>query len=365
MQVVREIATATLGRDPGPLSAVASSSHQVYVSPDVVVKIIDVAAHARLDREIALAPDLPAGLTAPLLGSGLWPLGTREVRYACYARVPGTAPGIGMPGVNRVTAQLLAADAVRRLGALHGWTPSDPAERTLREPLDHGGFAGRAALLAEIDRLAALNRDGAVPRRQLDGLMAIADRAPLAAQTVVPVHADCHWGNWLAREGTVTALLDFEWARFGEPADDWFFLARFSGPHLEIVLDVIANATATPQETLRAQCEVREAAHLASDLRSGLERPGPRAGLIADRLRALEELVVGRHWWRSSRAVPRMPRQIKPVLSNGSGRLHPATIPCRWRSRHTVGGAALPRRPPGRLGNKLGLLLGRGWWELS
>jgi hypothetical protein len=303
MRVVREIATAALGRDPGPLAAVASGSHQVYVGPDVVVKIIDVAAHSRLDREIALAADLPAGLTAPLLGSGLRRLGTREVRYACYARVPGTAPGMGLPGVDRATAELLAAGAVRRLGALHGWTPPDSADRTLREPLDHGGFAGRAALLAEIDSLGALNRDGTVPRRLLDGLTTIADRAPLAAQTVVPVHADCHWGNWLARDRSVTALLDFEWARFGEPADDWFFLARFSGPHVKTVLDVIVNATATPQETLRAQCEVREAAHLASDLRSGLERPGPRAGMIADRLRALEELVVRDYWWRSGRAA--------------------------------------------------------------
>ena len=310
MRVVREIATAVLGRNPGPMAAVASSSHRVYVGPDVVVKIIDVAAHSRLDREIALAPDLPAGLTAPLLGSGRWPSETREVRYACYARVPGTAPGMGLPGVDRATAQELAGDAVGRLRALHRWTPSGPAERTLRESLDHGGFTGRAALLAEIDRLTAVNRDRTVPRHLLDGLLAVADRAPLAAQTVVPVHADCHWGNWLADGRSVTALLDFEWARFGEPADDWFFLARFSGPHVEIVLDVIANATAIPQETLRAQCEVREAAHLASDLRSGLERPGPRAGLIADRLRALEDLVVGHYWWRG---------KIKPVLSNGPG----------------------------------------------
>jgi hypothetical protein len=68
-RLVREIATAALGRDPGPLTAVASDSHQVYVGPDVVVKVIDVTAHARLDREIALATDLPAGLTAPLLAS--------------------------------------------------------------------------------------------------------------------------------------------------------------------------------------------------------------------------------------------------------------------------------------------------------
>src|SRR5580692_3097483 len=119
----RAIVAEALGRDPGPMTAGESISHHVYVGPDVVVKIIDADGHSRLDREIALAPHLPAGLTARLLGSGLYQLGTREVRYACYDRVPGTAPGMGMPGVDRVTARLLAEEAVRRLGRLHSWTP--------------------------------------------------------------------------------------------------------------------------------------------------------------------------------------------------------------------------------------------------
>jgi hypothetical protein len=89
----REIAVAALGRDPGPMAAAESSSHHVFVSSDVVVKVIDDAGHSRLGREIALVPCLPAGLTATLLGSGLHRLGTRDVRYACYARVPGAAPG--------------------------------------------------------------------------------------------------------------------------------------------------------------------------------------------------------------------------------------------------------------------------------
>ena len=297
----REIAAAALGRDPGPMAAVQSSSHQVYVSSDVVVKIIDAVGHSRLDRETALAPHLPAGLTAPFLGSGRRRLGTRDVRYACYARVPGAAPGIGMPGVGGVTARLLAAGAVQRLGGLHSWVPADRARQTLEEPLDHGGFVSQAALCAGIENLAALDRDAIVSRPLLDGLTAVAEHAPLHARAVVPVHADCHWGNWLARDRSVTALLDFEWARFGEPADDWFFLARFSGPHMETVLDVIARATATPAETLRAQCEVRDAAYLASDLLVALERPGFPDRMAADRLRALEELIVGRYWWRHTR----------------------------------------------------------------
>lgn len=297
----RAIAVAALGRDPGPMATAESSSHHVYVGSDVVVKVIDAAGHSRLNREVALAAHLPAGLTAPLLGSGFHRLERREVRYACYARVPGTAPGMGMPGVDGATARRLAEEAVQRLDALHSWKPAGHAEQTLRETLDHGGFVSQAALLAEAEKLAALDRHGTIPGRLLDGLMAIAERAPLHARTVVPVHADCHWDNWLAHDRSVTALLDFEWARFGEPVDDWFFLARFSGPHMETVLDVIAGATTTSLETLRAECEVREATYLASDLRIALEHPDAYTQMAAGRLRALEELIVGRYWWRHAR----------------------------------------------------------------
>jgi hypothetical protein len=294
----RDIAAAVLGRDPGPMAAADSDSHHVFVGRDVVVKVIDAARHSRLDREVALAPHLPAGLTAPLLASGLWQSGAPEVRYACYARARGTTPGMGMPGVDGATACLLAEQAVQRLGELHGWMPAGHAEQTLREPLDHGGFVGRAALLADIDNVAALDQGTLVSARLLSGLTGIAERAPLRARVTVPVHADCHWGNWLACDRNVTALLDFEWARFGEPADDWFFLIRFSGRHREAVLDVIARATATAEETLRAECEVREASHLASDIRIGLKRPGAPSPTTVDRLNALDDLIIGRSWWR-------------------------------------------------------------------
>ncbi|WP_326810855.1 hypothetical protein OIE62_25870 [Streptomyces scopuliridis] len=283
------------------MTTVESSSHHVYVNSDTVVKIIDAAGHSRLDREIALAPHLPTGLTAPLLDSGLHRLGTREVRYACYTRVPGAAPGMGMHGVDGLTARLLAEEAVQRLHRLHNWMPAGHAEQTLREPLEHGGFVSQAALLAEVENLAALDRHGIIPRQLLDGLTAIAERAPLHARAVVPVHADCHWGNWLACDRSVTALLDFEWARFGEPVDDWFFLARFSGPHMETVLDVIARATATSLEVLRAECEIREATYLASDLRLAFEHPDAHGRMVVDRLRELKELIVGRYWWRHTR----------------------------------------------------------------
>lgn len=300
-ETARAIVPATSGRDPGPMATAGSGSHHVYVGSDIVVKVIDAAGHSRLDGEVALAPHLPTGLTAPLLGSGLHRLGTREFRYACYSRVPGTAPGTGMPGVDGATARLLAEQAVQRLGTLHSWTPVDHAERILAEAVDDGGFVSRAALVDEIENLAALDRDGIVPRRVIDGLAAMAERAPLRARAAVPVHADCHWGNWLAHDRSVTALLDFEWARFGDPIDDWFFLARFSGPHLQAVLDVIVRVTATSPEALRAECEIREAAYLATDLRAALNRPGTPSAVALGKLRDLDELVVGRLWWRQAR----------------------------------------------------------------
>lgn len=243
-------------------------------------------------------PHLPVGLTAPLLSSGVQRTGRRHVRYACYARVPGTAPGMGMPGVDSATARLLTGEAIRRLDGMHSWVPTGQAKQTLEETLDHGGFVGQVPLFAEIENLAVGDRGGIVPRHLLDGLRAIAERDSSPPRAAVPVHADCHWGNWLAHDRRVTALLDFEWARFGEPLDDWFFLIRFSGLHKETVLDVIALATATPEEVLRAGCEIREAAYLASDLRIALERGEASGRMAAERLLALDELVVGRSWWR-------------------------------------------------------------------
>jgi HEPN domain-containing protein len=68
----------------------------------------------------------------------------------------------------------------------------------------------------------------------------------------------------------------------------------------EAVLDVITRAVATSPETLRAECEVREAAYLVSGLCIALERPSAHTRMAAERLHALEELIIGRYWWRSN-----------------------------------------------------------------
>jgi aminoglycoside phosphotransferase (APT) family kinase protein len=159
---------------------------------------------------------------------------------------------------------------------------------------------GRAALIENVERIAAAGADSVVSPALLDGLMAIAQRAPLRARADVPVHADCDWGNWLVQDQQVTALLDFERARLGDPADDWVLLATTGGPHLEIVLNVIAEATMTKLDELRAECELRSAAFIAEDLRSALEQADVPMW-TARRVRDLERLVIKRRWWSHNR----------------------------------------------------------------
>lgn len=293
--LARAIGERVLGHDPGPVAAVESQSSQVFVGSDIVVKL---AEHSRLDREVRLAASVPSGLTPTLLGSGIQTFEERQVQFACYRRAAGVALGMGLPGVDANTARSLAAQAVQRLDLLHDWRPPDDVAQILRQPLNHGGFASQGGLLSLIERLVATDRDQIVDRVLIDGLFTVAEGAPLEARTDVPVHADCYWDNWLASDGELTALLDFEWARFGDPRDDYFFLISFSGEHLTTVLDVVAHESGISSEALRKECEVRQANFVVSDILLALtvdECDLPHQ-LLARRLASLEQLIVGQRW---------------------------------------------------------------------
>ncbi len=292
----RMIAASVLGRDPGPLTTAASMSHYVYLGTDIVVKLVDAAGHSRMDREIALAPLLPAGLGAPLLANGRSRTDACDVRYACFTRMPGTPGRPGLPDVDAATARHWADQAVRRLTDLHSWIPTAVAKSALRAFPPHEGFVSRSKFLSDVECIRTADRDALMPRKLLDGLVAIAQRAPEQAQADVPVHADGDWGNWLVDDHNVTALLDFERARFGEPADDWVLLAISSGPHVDLVIGAITEATATPPEDIRAACELRHAAFLAEELRYALEQVATPTWL-AQRMLDLGNLVVSRRWW--------------------------------------------------------------------
>lgn len=101
---------------------------------------------------------------------------------------PGSRAPHGTPGPRRTSSARPGPASDQRLGTLHAWTPSDEVGKVLADVPDHGGFAGRQALIAQIDKLE-------IPEKLLDGLKEIAARAPLHTRAAVPVHADCHWDN--------------------------------------------------------------------------------------------------------------------------------------------------------------------------
>jgi aminoglycoside phosphotransferase len=290
--IARAVVESSLGDDPGPLVPAASrSANQVFLGEDVVVKILPAGGHSGLHREIALAPMLPPGITAPLLASGEHD----DLRYACFARMPGESPGLHLPGADASTAKKLAEQAIERLDRLHAWQPT--STETLVDEIYHGGFTGRVALQEEIERLERADADGVVPAHIVEALRAIANRAPDRLGAAVVVHGDCDWENWLADGDTVTALLDFESARLAEPIDDWFFLIRFSGSHMDAVLDVVTEHTAMSEDELRAGCELRNASYVLSDVRLRLEGFNVGVGSVSD----LVEIVDGRYWWSSDK----------------------------------------------------------------
>lgn len=179
---------------------------------------------------------------------------------------------------------------------------------------DAGSFASDAAI------------DKPLPCHLLDGLKATAERAPLGARPVVPVHEDCHWGNWLVRDRNVTALLDFERARFGEPADDWFFLGRPGSGGLRRARPALGAAP-------RRRARLRVA---ASPPASG---PGQRAAALRREgaLRLRGHLVRGvRVSWSlsvspSATIADHLGVQLVRRPGHGSGVEHPG-VP-RWPSR--------------------------------
>ena len=118
-RVARAIVETALGGDPGPLTRAKSiSPNQVFVGEDVVVKIVHADGHRGLNREIALAPMLPSGITAPLLASGEF----EDMRYACFIRMPGESPGLHLPNTDAAAARKLTLSNFQPRGARRSTT---------------------------------------------------------------------------------------------------------------------------------------------------------------------------------------------------------------------------------------------------
>ena len=151
----------------------------------------------------------------------------------------GLVPGIGLgPRIVKETGlggdrTELAAELGRQLARIHAILPDGEAPAGL-------AFLGGPdpdPARAEIEALRA-SLDGIGARRPAIewGLRWAQRRAPPCAAPAL-VHRDFRTGNYMVDEGGLTAILDWEFAGWGDPAQDlgWFCAAcwRFGRPELE------------------------------------------------------------------------------------------------------------------------------------
>jgi aminoglycoside phosphotransferase (APT) family kinase protein len=156
--------------------------------------------------------------------------------FAVLAKVAGV--GLGPRIVKDASLggdrEQLAANLGRQLAAIHAILPDDPAHR---EKLDFLGAPPASPAVAEIAYLrAALDGLGA-SRPALEWGLRWADlNAPRAARVTL-IHKDFRSGNYMVDAAGLTAILDWEFAGWGDPMGDvgWFCAGcwRFGRDDLE------------------------------------------------------------------------------------------------------------------------------------
>lgn len=131
--------------------------------------------------------------------------------------------GLGRDGQVR-----LAGELVELLGAVHQVDPSTMAD-ALTSPDGNPAAVELDHWVRELDR-AELEPQPAL-RFTAEWLR---EHQPAPPERITLVHGDFRPANVLVHDGHVTALLDWELARIGDPADDlgWYLASVYAGEHL-------------------------------------------------------------------------------------------------------------------------------------
>ena len=131
-------------------------------------------------------------------------------------RLYGRSAELGAIAVSRLAgtteeSRLVLGDLLARLAELH---------RLPVEKLELPGFARTAA--ADLDLWAAIAGQKLPERNELVDFAfdVLRDRFPGEPERIVLCHGDYGEGNFLAQDGRVSALLDWEFAHLGDPYDD-------------------------------------------------------------------------------------------------------------------------------------------------
>jgi aminoglycoside phosphotransferase (APT) family kinase protein len=189
------------------------------------------ASHGRILEYRLLQAAHRAGVTVPvpfLLCEDSAVLGGP---FFIMRRVKGEAAGHRL--TKRPADPALVARLGRELARIHAITPDTPAANDLAflPPMRETPSGARVALYRRwLDNLQA-------PRPALEwGLRQLELTAP-AKSEIVLCHRDFRTGNYMVDDGTLTGILDWEFAGWGEPEEDIGWLCarcwRFAAPERE------------------------------------------------------------------------------------------------------------------------------------
>ncbi|MER7756285.1 aminoglycoside phosphotransferase family protein [Kitasatospora sp. NPDC097643] len=170
----------------------------------------------RLAPELPLAIPVPVAVGEPAAG---YPWHWSVARWLDGA-VPAADPPNGLAAPSGLDALADLDDAARQLAGFLTALQGIPPEESLA-PGEHNGFLG--APLAERDAGTRADIDAVKGEFDAGALTALWDAALAAPGWDKPpvwFHGDLHTGNLLARDGRLSAVIDFGGLGVGDPACD-------------------------------------------------------------------------------------------------------------------------------------------------
>ena len=137
-----------------------------------------------------------------------------RLRAALYERVPGR------PDLNNARPSEQRAVFEHFMGILAAWHRLDARQLGLEDRLPWPADAYQAAML-EVDKMEAQSHSAELGE-PLVGLATewLRRHAPADLDRVVLLQGDTGPANFLFADGRVTAVIDWEWAHFGDPMED-------------------------------------------------------------------------------------------------------------------------------------------------
>lgn len=214
---------------------VGGNSNDAWLGGTTVLRVCWRGDRGRFLREAAVLRSLPAGVPRPdVIDVGR----TDDLSWLVTGRGPGVPLHQAGP-LDDARCRDIGRQHAASLRELHAWTPPRDVADLLRVVDRHAPGESpcpKEVVPLRVDDVVQIARDIAALPDADAGLVADAIVAVEALRDLDPgatlhdtvVHGDPAWGNLLVAEGRLSALIDFEWVRFG-PIDLELVVPTFLG----------------------------------------------------------------------------------------------------------------------------------------